>query len=272
MDRKVINLLSPPTILVANIIIAIAIGVVCAAKSDDAPYSYIIGILSEIAVLSINIVVMVYKMNSKIIEAVRDSSILVDAGHYAANSKDPGCSEKYNEIRTELTELVKGNYTIKGRLNVYKDDIESIKKLRKNETLYSVSPVGQQEDLIQEDFDDNVFKESMKQLYRAVKKEVIVECIYIFESRSIFENTSICKEHLDKVKKNGVNVKVVYIDEIKKDENIKQAPRDFIIFNQKRVSVGMGTIGSRSSVHSTEIWSSAKELLSNSLWRVKCKE
>ena len=246
MSRKIIKLPSPPAIVVINIIFIMAIIVVCASITSiiSVSESVIIGMLSEIVVLSINIVFMVYKMNSKIIVAVRDSSTLVDAGYYVVNSKDPGCSEKYKEIKAELIDLAKGHYIINGQRRVYKNDIESIKELRKNDTLYSVCPIGQQVDLIKDDILDSSFIESIKHLYDAVGRGAIIERIYVFESQSTFDTVPICKEHLNEVKGKGINVKIVYVDKIKK-EDLKQAPRDFIIFNQNKVSAGIGTIGSR---------------------------
>ena len=267
-----IALLISAAVTVISVILSITVDFFADELSLHDKFTFA-SLVAIIAIL-VSLIVFVYEINTKIHSAIINSDMLAKAEDYAVHSKDPGFKKEYTKIKWKLTELAAGHYEIKGQQNVYKDDIESIKVLDPNETLLSVCPVGKLEgsgseidelDIVRKSLANVDFLESMEAHYDAARKGLKVKRIYLFKSKLSLDNLDECKDHLNKVRDNGIAVSIIFLDNHPRDDDYVRAvhPRDFILFGNNKVSVALGNMGSRESIAGAEIWSSRDKIESH---------
>jgi hypothetical protein len=135
--------------------------------------------------------------------------------------------------------------------SVYRDDIESIRVLKKGDTLYSMCPVGGSKEIVSEQFSNKSFLAAMNEHYRAIKSGIEVQRIYIFEQKKFFSEINDVTVHLKEAKNEGVNVRVIFLDD-PRFKDARKLPRDYIIFGGNKVSIGR--IGPNSNVDGADIY------------------
>jgi hypothetical protein len=219
--------------LIIGTVSSIVLGVYL-SNEFEAPYQYIIAILSEILVLIISVYCKLYEDTNKLMASLSDKDILLNAKRYIYGIKDKNFYLKFKHLENELIELANGKYSLNDLASVYADDITSIKSLERNDKLYSMCPVGER---IEAQFSNKSFLASITEHINSSRRGVISQRIYIFKKESLF-NTDICKNHLNLLVNNNIKVSVIFLD----NESFKDAlklPRDFIIFNNNKVSIGI---------------------------------
>lgn len=233
------------TLFLCGTLLSIVLGLLL-ANHFSSPYQYVIGLLSEILVAALSLAMLLYELNTRVLRAIQDRDILVAAADFAATPVDPCFRNRLHDIRHQLAELSIGRYALSDLHAVYSDDIESIKILTAGQKLCSMCPVGGEPADVALQFANKSFTASMDEHYDAAEhRQVIVERIYVFERQSILGDVAECRTHLDEATRRRVNVRLIFLDDPRFGHALT-LPRDFIIFGDNKVSVGL--IGENSRV------------------------
>jgi hypothetical protein len=236
--------------------ISLAVGVVV-ANQFGSPYQYIIGLLSELVVVIFSIGSLGYESIEKIINSIKtlsgsltESALLAKANDMVERAGDPAFRSRYSEIKQALIGISNGHYSIPDLAGVYADDVETINSMRSGDVLKSMCPVGGVVRQAEHQFLNRSFGASMQAHYSAVSRGAVVQRIYIFESRNVIEKSKICRSHLNEACSKGIAVRIIILDE-KPFEFAGHMPHDFVIFSERKVSVGR--VGSNSRVDGADV-------------------
>jgi hypothetical protein len=247
------------TAFLCGTLLSIVLGLLL-ANHFPSPYQYVIGLLSEILVVALSLGMLLYELNTRVLLAIRDRDILVAAADFAATSGDPCFRNRLQDIRHQLAELSIGRYALSDLHAVYSDDIESIKILTAGQKLCSMCPVGGGPADVALQFSNKSFTASMDEHYNAAEhRQVIVERIYVFERQRLLVDVAECRSHLDEAAGRKVNVRLIFLDDPRFGHALT-LPRDFIIFGENKVSVGL--IGENSRVDGAAVSAERDTILS----------
>jgi len=156
-----------------------------------------------------------------------------------------------------LVDIANGYYSIQDLAAVYADDILSIDDLRGEDVLRSMCPVGGSPNVAVQQFLNKSFQASMEAHYRAASRGVKVHRIYIFETRELLRNSDACRAHITEANGKGIKVRIIVLDE-KPFEDALRMPHDFIIFAEKKVSVGR--VGPNSRVDGADVYADKENI------------
>lgn len=147
--------------------------------------------------------------------------------------KDKFYLQRYDELKQEMDELANGTYRIRTLNDLYLDDIRSINELRKGEHLLSTCPVSTVSKTAAADqLSDPHYKASMEAHRSASMRGVRVTRIYLFRSEdfAIYEPIM---SHLVELVQSKMEILILLRDEAK-----REGPFDFLVFGDRKVSVG----------------------------------
>jgi hypothetical protein len=246
------------TALVCGTFLSIALSLLL-ANHFSSPYQYILGLLSELLVVVLSLGLLIYELNVRVLQAIQDRDILVAAADFAATTPDHCFQNRLRDIRHQLTELSMGRYALSDLRAVYSDDIESIKILTAGQKLCSMCPVGGEPQDVALQFSNKSFTASMDEHYDAAeRRHVLVERIYVFEKQRLLTDVPECRAHLDEASSRKVNVRLIFLDDPRFGHALT-LPRDFIIFGDNKVSVGL--IGENSRVDGAAVSAEQETIL-----------
>lgn len=237
-------------VLILGTLFSLIISVVLATQVTK-EMQVVLALLSEIIVILMSLGIFVYEINSKVLVLINESDIFSKAGMYALKTGDPIFSERFNSIKLELKELSDGHYILDDLPSVYRDDIESIKALKKGDSLLSMCPVGGSKKTILEQFSNKSFVAAMKEHFIAKDKKIDVQRIYIFEQKQTLKDIPEIAEHLKEAKLKKVEVRLIFLDD-PRFKDARKLPRDYIVFGGNKVSVGR--VGPNSNVDGADIY------------------
>lgn len=237
-------------VFIMGTVISVILGVIL-SNQFSSPSQYVIALLSEIIVIIFSVTWHFRGRLDDLSLKIADYSLLIKANDKVTTVDDPAFRQKFVEIRQSLVDISVGYYSIQSLAGVYDDDIASIDDLKKGEILRSMCPVGADSIKLRDQLSNKSFLASMDAHHRAVDRGVQVHRIYIFESRDSFGNSDDCRRHLMEAVKRGVNPRIILLDE-KAFEDAVRLPHDFIIFGNKKVSVGR--VGPNSRVDGADVY------------------
>lgn len=201
-------------------------------KRSDTGTLLAIGI--EIVVLILMIYNRLGKINVEICWEVRKSLEILMHSQEIIDKGDQVFVKRYNELLNQIKELSEGRYTIHTSYNVYLDDRENIALLQEGEKLRSTCVISKEDATAQ--IKDKFYEMSIEQHLKAARNKIDVTRIYVFPDQKTFEMEEI-KKDLDRLTNSGLKVRIIFRDDIK-TRGIDQIDLDFLVFDQKKVSVG----------------------------------
>lgn len=233
------------TIFAVGTVFAILLGLVSSLAAQGVYESVMLALTSELIVLIMSVASMILELRGQIFGWLNDMVLLIRSANYISSTEDEIFSEKYRDVITQLEELSVGRYRISSINNVYDDDIRSIRQLHRGESLYSMCPVPGGVKNAKSQLNNPNLQASMQAHYDAKEKGVTVHRIYVFEKSNTYSDSSI-QEHLKEVKRKGVAVYIILLDDPLQID-AQELPSDFILFGNRKVSVGRIGQGSRVS-------------------------
>ncbi|MFH2059658.1 MAG: hypothetical protein ABIJ59_12245 [Pseudomonadota bacterium] len=221
--------------LIFGIIVSIIISIIVYLK----PQSQLITNSLFIGLIGI-IISLVFELRMKFDELIKSISdcipeLYMDREILDKSSIDPYFSDKYEELKEELKDLVNGQYELKSIQKVYQDDIRSMKILKKGECLLSTCPMATDStEVILKQIKNPHYKATINEHINCSRRGVESIRIYLFKNRELFEVAKI-KQHLSQLNQNpGLDIRVIFRNEVELSPEI-----DFLIFADNKVSIGV---------------------------------
>ncbi|WP_162654701.1 DUF6879 family protein [Lentilitoribacter sp. Alg239-R112] len=198
----------------------------------------------EIVLLLAALGVLIFELKSEFHSWLSSLITLIRASSNFSSTKDEIFRERYDNIMIELNELCEGRYSLSNISEVYDDDIRSIRLLQKGDTLRSMCPVQGTAKDAEKQLSNKNFIASMEAHYRAADRKANIHRIYIFESSATFKS-DLVQNHLmnsaflpsSSTKERLLSVSIILLDD-DRFHDARELPHDFIIFGDRKVSVG----------------------------------
>lgn len=238
-------------IAIFGTLISIIAGVYSAYQLQDNYKAIIFTLLIEIVLLIVALGFLIVELRGQFQNWLDSMITLIKASNYIGLTRDEVFAGRFANISKELRELSEGRYSLANIREVYDDDIRSIGQLKSGDSLASMCPVqGTPEDASAQLKNKN-FVASMNAHLKAAADGVTINRIYIFENSSTYNDASVQK-HLKEAAvvqnnngvKSGIKISIILLDD-DSFSDAKELPRDFIIFGNKKVSVGRISAESR---------------------------
>ena len=248
-------------IFVTGTVFSIVIGIVFALYSKDFFESIVVVLAAEIVVMISALYSKVGELHDRLhdhvsekllhmSEKLHDMTLLAKSADYISSTQDEIYRERYRNVILELEDLSNGRYQLNSLSEVYDDDIRSMKQLRQRESLDSMCPVqGNSNDALRH-FNNKFFMASMEAHYQAAKDGVSVRRIYIFEISETAKQDFVI-DHFEKCAQRNCKIHYILLDD-ERFQDAKDLPRDFIIFGERKVSVGR--VGQDSRVSGGDVY------------------
>ena len=200
-------------------------------QSQDVTNAALLGFIGATVTLILEIRVKLSDLETSVIDKISD---IQTEREILAKSDDEFLVSRYRELKEELRQLAIGRYRLSSLAEVYQDNIRSMRALSKGERLLSTCPVStvSTEDAIKQ-INNPHHKASIQEHIAAARRDVQVVRIYLFRNRGFFEVPEI-KQHLLELARNGLDIRVIFRDEVE-----LYTPIDFLVFGERKVSIGI---------------------------------
>lgn len=213
--------------------------------SDIRPVdSFVLGLLVIVISITIDLIIL-YAKNNNILEYAYKLHVknlfeefyIIEKNHY----DKPDVIYKFKTLLDELEYLKRGIVKVRLRDEVYEIDKRILKSLGQGENFFAtvpiVSSIEETNIYLKAQFDSFFFKKYIDEQSLAVRRGVHVERLYMFNKREEFDSQE-SKKHFHDLHQRGIIIKYVILDEIDKADRRRFQNYDFIIFGNRRFSVG----------------------------------
>lgn len=200
-------------------------------QSQDVSNAFILGLIGISCTLIFEALVRLSELKKYVEEHIADLQV---ENKILEGKQDAIFIDKYRQLKDEIRQLASGRYYLYSLSDVYKDDIESMKILRRGEHLLSMCPIStvSKEEVLNQ-ISDPYYIESVRQHIACAKRGVQVTKVYQIKDKSFY--LSELKAHLLELVRCRVDVRIIFRDELKSRlENI-----DIVIFGSKKASAGI---------------------------------
>jgi hypothetical protein len=230
-------------ILIVGVILSAAIGFVSYlwSKPEDAAGGIILGLIGTAITLALEARVKLTDLEDTIRDGTKNLGKIIEEKlrdfdlewKILSRGFDDVFSAKHRELKEEIRQLALGRYRLHSLLDVYKDDISSMRALSKGERLLSMCPIAttSKEEIVKQ-ITNPYYKASIEEHTACVTRGVEVVRIYQLRDKESF--TPELKSHLSNLAKKGIDIRVVLRDETDLHTDI-----DIVVFGTKKASVGI---------------------------------